>query len=136
MAFDEGLAERVRGILEERGRVSERRMFGGLAFLVRGNMTVGIVKDELMVRAGPENHGQLLREPHARAMDFTGRPMKGFVFVSSEGLESDADLERWVERGLAYGASLPAKEPVREAVPPHKSSQRKSARGGRRGPRR
>lgn len=111
MAYDEGLAERIRSILEDRGRVIERRMFGGLAFLVRGHMTVGIVKDQLMVRVGPETYPQLLSEPHARAMDFTGRPMKGFVFVSPEGLESDADLERWVDRGAAYAASLPAKEP-------------------------
>jgi TfoX/Sxy family transcriptional regulator of competence genes len=109
MAYDEGLAERIRGLLEDRGQVSERRMFGGLAFLVRGHMTVGIVKDELMVRVGPESYSQALSEQHARAMDFTGRPMKGLVFVSGEGLESDTDLERWVERGVAYAASLPRK---------------------------
>jgi hypothetical protein len=76
---------------------------------MRGHMTVGIVKDELMVRVGPETYPQVVREPHARAMDFTGRPMKGFVFVSPQGLESDADLQRWVERGIEYAASLPAK---------------------------
>lgn len=112
MAYDEGLAERVRGLLEDRGKVSERRMFGGLAFLMRGHMTVGIVKDELMVRVGPESYARALNEPHARAMDFTGRPMKGLVFVSPEGIESDSDLERWVERGFGYAASLPAKEPT------------------------
>ena len=109
MAYDEGLAERIRGLLEDHGTVSERRMFGGLAFLIRGHMTVGIVKEELMVRVGPETYPQVLREPHARAMDFTGRPMKGFVFVSAQGLDSDADLERWVERGVGYAASLPTK---------------------------
>jgi len=111
MAYDEGLAERIRGVLEDRGKVSERRMFGGLAFLMRGHMAVGIVKDDLMVRVGPETYSQVLREPHTRAMDFTGRPMTGFVFVSPQGLESDADLERWVERGVRYAASLPTKEP-------------------------
>jgi TfoX/Sxy family transcriptional regulator of competence genes len=116
MAYDEGLAERVRGVLQDRGRVTEKRMFGGLAFLIRGHMTVGIVKDELMVRVGPEIHSQLLSEPHARAMDFTGRPMKGFVFVSPEGIDADADLERWVVRALAYAASLPAKEPQLTAM--------------------
>ena len=110
MAYDEGLAERIRAVLEERGAVSERRMFGGLAFLVRGHMAVGIVKDELMVRVGPESYAGALSEPHARAMDFTGRPMKGLVFVSPEGLEADEDLQRWIERGLDYAASLPAKE--------------------------
>ena len=124
MAYDEGLAERIRGILEELGRVSERRMFGGLAFLMRGHMTVGIVKDELMVRVGPETHDQAVREPYARAMDFTGRPMKGFVFVSSPGLESDTDLQRWVERSVSYTASLPAKEPRLKATPPKKRAQR------------
>jgi TfoX/Sxy family transcriptional regulator of competence genes len=117
MPFDEGLAERVRGILEEHGPASERRMFGGLAFLMRGHMTVGIVKDELMVRLGPDAYGQAVREPHARAMDFTGRPMKGFVFVASPGLESDSDLQRWVERGVAYTSSLPAKESGSKAAP-------------------
>jgi hypothetical protein len=108
-----------------------------LAFLVRGNMTGGIVKDELMVRVGLEAHSQMLREPHARAMDFTGRPMKGFVFVSPEGLESDTDLARWVERGVGYGASLPTKEPVLHAKPPNKRLQRtRSASASRRSPRR
>jgi TfoX/Sxy family transcriptional regulator of competence genes len=123
MAYDEGLAERIRALLEDRGTVSERRMFGGLAFLVRGHMTVGIVKDELMVRVGPESYAQALTEPHTRAMDFTGRPMKGLVFVSPEGLESDAALERWVERGLAHAATLPAKEP-----PPITARSRRLAR--------
>jgi len=123
VAYDEGLAERIRGVLEDRGKVTERRMFGGLAFLMRGNMTVGIVKDELMVRVGPETYAQAVREPHARAMDFTGRPMKGFIFVAAEGLESDAELERWVDRGVTYGASLPAKEPRLKAMPPNKRMQ-------------
>src|SRR5687768_10314701 len=120
MAYDEGLAERIRGLLEDRGKVSERRMFGGLAFLMRGHMTVGIVKDELMVRVGPESYDRVLSEPHARAMDFTGRPMKGLVFVSPEGVDSDTDLERWVERGVGYAASLPAKTPRLKAMPPNK----------------
>jgi TfoX/Sxy family transcriptional regulator of competence genes len=136
MAYDEGLAERIRGLLEDRGTLAERRMFGGLAFLLRGNMTVGIVRDELMVRVGPESHAEALREPHARAMDFTGRPMKGFVFVSAQGLESDRDLERWVDRGLAYGGSLPAKEPRSIAIPRTKRMRRsKSASPRRRGTR-
>jgi TfoX/Sxy family transcriptional regulator of competence genes len=109
MAYDEGLAERIRGILADRHDVSEKRMFGGIAFMVRGHMSVGVVKDDLMVRVGPEAHAGLLRRPHARPMDFTGRPMKGFVYVDSPGLESEADLERWVGHGLKYALSLPAK---------------------------
>lgn len=109
MAYDEGLAERIRGALDERLDVAEKRMFGGIAFMVRGHMCVGIVKDELMVRVGPEAYDDLVRQPHASMMDFTGRPMKGFLFVAAEGLERDADLGRWVEHGLRYTASLPAK---------------------------
>jgi TfoX/Sxy family transcriptional regulator of competence genes len=109
MAYDEGLAQRIREALAPRRDVSEKVMFGGIAFMVGGNMAVGIVKEDLMVRVAPEAHLALLSEPHARPMDFTGRPMKGWLFVSPEGVESDADLNRWIERGTAYAASLPAK---------------------------
>jgi TfoX/Sxy family transcriptional regulator of competence genes len=109
MAYDEGLAERIRGVLQDEGRVTEKRMFGGLAFMVRGHMTVGIVKDDLMVRVGPDTYGEVVREKGARPMDFTGRPMKGFVFVAADAIDADADLQRWVDRGLAFAASLPPK---------------------------
>jgi TfoX/Sxy family transcriptional regulator of competence genes len=109
MAYDEGLAERIRGALQDQGPVTEKRMFGGLAFMVRGHMTVGIVKDDLMVRVGPDTHAEVVRERGARPMDFTGRPMKGFVFVSADAIDSDADLQRWVDRGVAFAASLPPK---------------------------
>ena len=109
LAYDEGLAERIREILTDEAGLSEKRMFGGLAFLLHGNMCVGVVKDELMVRAGPQAYDELVRRAHARAMDFTGKPMKGFLFVGSESLESDRDLERWVKRGVAFARSLPRK---------------------------
>ncbi len=109
MAYDEGLAQRLREILEDRSDVAERKMFGGLAFLLAGTMCVGVIDEELMVRVGPEAHARLLEEPHARPMDFTGRPMKGFVYVESEGFESDEDLRRWVERGVEFAGSLPPK---------------------------
>ena len=109
MAYDEGLAQRIREMLAERTDTFEMRMFGGIAFLVRGNMAVGVVKDDLMVRVGPEAHAGLVALPHARPMDFTHRPMKGFLYVAPEGVESDADLRRWIEHGLAYASSLPAK---------------------------
>jgi TfoX/Sxy family transcriptional regulator of competence genes len=109
MAHDAGLAERVRGVLDERLDVTEKRMFGGIAFMVRGHMCVGIVKEDLMVRVGPGAYDALVREAHARPMDFTGRPMKGFLYVEPAGLESDADLERWVGHGLRHATSLPAK---------------------------
>ena len=109
MPYDEGLAQRVREGLEECPRVSEKKMFGGLAFLLAGNMCVGVVGDELMVRVGPDAYEEAVRQPHARKMDFTGRPMKGFVYVGHRGIASDAGLQRWIERGVRYAASLPAK---------------------------
>jgi TfoX/Sxy family transcriptional regulator of competence genes len=109
MAYDEGLAERIRTVLSERPDVVEKRMFGGLAFLVAGRMCVGIVKDEMMVRVGPERYEALLAKPHVRAMDFTGRPMKGFLFVAPKGFDADADLERWVEGAVSYALTAPAK---------------------------
>ena len=111
MAYDEGLAERIRGVLEGQSGLSEKRMFGGVAFLVRGHMSVGIVGDKLMVRVGPEGHDRMIREPHAHAMDFTGKPMNGFVYVEPSGYESDVDLRRWVDRGVTYALSLPDKVP-------------------------
>jgi TfoX/Sxy family transcriptional regulator of competence genes len=109
MAYDEGLAQRIRELMADEQGVSEKRMFGGIAFLLNGNMSVGVVKDNLMVRVGPDAYERLVRERHTRKMDFTGNPMKGFVYVAPEGLESDADLSRWVAHGLTYARSLPRK---------------------------
>jgi hypothetical protein len=109
MVYNEGLAQRVRDLLAEHQGVSEKRMFGGVAFLLNGNMFVGINQDNLMVRVGPEAYEALISEPHAREMDFTGKPMRGFVYVGPEGLESDVGLRRWIEHGLAYASSLPSK---------------------------
>ena len=109
MAFDELLADRVRAILDDDVSVSERRMFGGLAFMVDGNMACGIIGDELMVRVGPDDYEDALARPHAREMDFTGRPMRGLVMVVADGIESDADLEDWIARGAEYAGSLPPK---------------------------
>jgi hypothetical protein len=109
MAFDEGLAERVREELDSRSDVAERKMFGGLAFMVAGHMACGILGDRLMVRVGPDAYAAALREPHAREMDFTGRPMKGIVEVGPDGLASDQDLGAWVRRGLAFVSTLPPK---------------------------
>lgn len=89
--------------------VAERRMFGGLAFLLRGNMCCGVVGEELMVRVGRESYEAALYEPNVREMDFTGRPLRGFVYVAPDGLVSDGDLRAWVERGARYAESLPAK---------------------------
>ena len=136
MAYDEGLAERIRGALDEQPGVSEKRMFGGVAFLVKGHMSVGIVQDKLMVRVGPESSDRVLRERHARRMDFTGRPMKGFVYIVPSGYETDTDLQRWVDLGVSYVASLPAKPSCGQSRPKNRRMQQtRSAKTRRRGPR-
>jgi TfoX/Sxy family transcriptional regulator of competence genes len=109
MAYDEDLAARVRRVLARRRGVTEKKMFGGLAFMVGGNMCCGIVRDELMVRVGPERYEEALTDAHVRPMDFTGRPMKGMIFVEAEGCRADKDLERWVGLGVDLARSLPAK---------------------------
>lgn len=109
MAFDETLASRVRALLEEEEGVSERRMFGGLAFMLRGHMFCGVVGDELMVRIGADAAEAALERPHVRRMDFTGRPLEGMVFVTSPGLRSAAALRRWVEHAADFARALPPK---------------------------
>ena len=109
MAFDEGLAQRIRERLAGATDVTEKRMFGGIAFLAGGHMTVGVVRHDLMVRVGPKAYAALVRRPHARPMDFTGKPLRGFVYVAPEGFEADEDLARWIDQGVAYARSLPPK---------------------------
>jgi TfoX/Sxy family transcriptional regulator of competence genes len=109
MAFDESLARRIREALGEQPNVSERKMFGGIAFMLRGNMFCGIVKDDLMVRVGPDQYGEALSRPYARPMDFTGRPMKGMVYVSPEGHSADQDLRSWIDLGMTFAGSLQGK---------------------------
>lgn len=111
MAYDEELAERVRASLGAVKGVTEIRMFGGLCYTIRGNMAVGITGEDLMVRMAADTAEAALKEPHARLMDFTGRPMKGFLYVGPEGLRTQKMLERWVGRGVDYASSLPAKKP-------------------------
>jgi TfoX/Sxy family transcriptional regulator of competence genes len=109
MAYDEILAERIRTLLYRRKSITERRMFGGLAFLVGGNMACGIIKEELMVRVGPDRYDEALGQPHARPMDFTKRPMRGMVYVGTAGFSTDQSLKAWVDRGVRFARSLPAK---------------------------
>jgi TfoX/Sxy family transcriptional regulator of competence genes len=109
MAYDTVLAERIRADLASRPDVAERKMFGGIAFMVGGNMAVGVIGEDLMVRVGPDAHGAALAEPHARPMDFSGRPMVGYVYVAPPGVAGDDDLRAWVERGAAFAGTLPAK---------------------------
>jgi len=109
MAFDEGLAERLRECTAARMDVQEKRMFGGLCFMVRNHMCVGIVDDTLMARVGPDQYEDCLRLPHAREMDFTGRAMKGMVYVAPEGIENDDELAAWIQRAIDFVTTLPPK---------------------------
>lgn len=109
MAYDEGLAQRLRDHFDGREDVTEMKMFGGIAFMVNGNMCVGVIDDTLMARVGPEQYEEALTRPHAREMDFTHKPMKGFVYVDPEGIEADEDLEYWIGLCKEFVAMLPAK---------------------------
>ena len=109
MPYDEELVQRVRGVLKGTRNVTERKMFGGLTFMLQGNMCCGVASDRLMVRDGTEKYDEALGQKHAQLMDFTGRPMKGMVFVEPAGLASTKDLEAWVQRGVDFALSLPAK---------------------------
>ncbi len=108
MAYDEDLADRVRAVLPRGAAVTERQMFGGMAFMLGGHMFCGVVKDTLMLRLGPEAAGRALDQPHVRPMDFSGRPMKGMVFVDPAGLHGDA-LRQWVDDAADYARGLPPK---------------------------
>ena len=109
MAYSEELAERIRGHLEGNPNIEEKAMFGGLTFLLNGNMSVGIIGDELMVRVGKESHDEVVALPGTRIMDFTGRPMKGWVVVTTSAIKKEDSLGEWVERGVGFASSLPAK---------------------------
>ena len=109
MAFDEELAARVRSQLNGQRAFEERKMFGGLAFMINGHMACGIVQDQLMVRVGPESYDAALQLPHAHQMKFTGKPMRGFVMVDPEGLATTEFLSDWVNRGISFVDSLPPK---------------------------
>lgn len=109
MAFDETLAKRLRLLFGKLPGSAERRMFGGVCFLVSGKMCCGIVGRELVVRVGPEGYDEALRRPHARPMDFTGRPLRGFVYVGPAGYRTGRSLSTWVERAVRFAASLPSR---------------------------
>lgn len=114
--YDEGLAQRIRGALAEQPELSERKMFGGIAFMLRGHMCCGVMDDRLMVRLGAEQYGAALALPHARPAELGGRPMTGMVIVEAPGLESDAALVAWVDRGVQFASSLPPKEAKKRAT--------------------
>jgi len=131
MSYDEKLAERTRAVLDSRDDVIEKKMFGGLAFLVRGHMCVGIVDRELMVRIGPDAYESALAEAHARPMDFTGKPLRGMVYVGAAGLRTEAGLRAWIDRGLRFvsalapkGAAAPKRRSTNSAAPKRRGTKR------------
>jgi TfoX/Sxy family transcriptional regulator of competence genes len=109
LGYDEMLAARVRSLVGDRSDITEKKMFGGLCVLSRGNMFAGIQGETLMARVGPDRHDEAVSRPHARIMDFSGRPMRGFVYVDPEGIRTDADLRVWIDLSLAFVDTLPAK---------------------------
>ena len=109
MAYDETLAARIREGLGKRGGMEEKKMFGGLAFLLRGNMCVGVHGNELIVRVDPDEGARALAEPGVRPFDLTGRPMKGWLLVEAKGLATDSALRRWLDAGVIFADSLPPK---------------------------
>lgn len=108
MPYNEGLAIRVRALLKGQPALVEKKMFGGLAYLLQGKMFAGILKDDLVVRVGPEANDAALKQPHTRPMDFTGKPMKGYIYVSPGGTKTATQLRTWLTKGLDFAASLPA----------------------------
>jgi TfoX/Sxy family transcriptional regulator of competence genes len=109
VAYDEALADRVREVISTRAEGSEREMFGGIVFMVAGNMACGVIDEDLIVRLGEEEAEKALEEDGVRPFDFTGRPMKTTVYVSPERTADDTGLAEWVDAGADYAATLPAK---------------------------
>jgi TfoX/Sxy family transcriptional regulator of competence genes len=110
MVYDEGMAERIRDAIAKAGKtVEEKKMFGGLSFLLGGHMAIGVLNDDVIARVPPAENARWLAKPGARPFDFTGRAMAGWLFVGTSALESDAALEEWVAVGLAFASSQPAK---------------------------
>jgi TfoX/Sxy family transcriptional regulator of competence genes len=114
MVYDGQLAARVRVLLNGQRALVEKKMFGGLAYMSQGKMFAGILKDNLVVRVGPDGNDEALKKPHTRPMDFTGWPMKGYIYVSPEGVKTAVQLRKWLTRGQTFISSLPvAKRTVR-----------------------
>ncbi|MEQ1730221.1 MAG: TfoX/Sxy family protein [Vicinamibacterales bacterium] len=110
MSYSEDLAERVRRVCVDHANVTEKAMFGGVCFMSDGHMFIGIVGDTLMARIGPDAYQRALDEPHVREMDFTGRPMRGYVYVEPEGCATVKSLRRWVNLAASFVSSLPPKK--------------------------
>jgi TfoX/Sxy family transcriptional regulator of competence genes len=108
MAYDLKLADRIRSQLDGLPFV-EKKMFGGVGFLLNGNMACGVNKDNLIVRVDPERHSALLKKPHAKPFDLTGRPMKGWLVIEADGCKTQKQLSAWVKEGVEFASTLPPK---------------------------
>jgi TfoX/Sxy family transcriptional regulator of competence genes len=109
MAYDEGLIQRIREFLADQSTLDERKMFGGIAFMVQGNMACGVLNDALIARVGPEQYREALENPYTSPFDITGRAMKGWVMVGPGGYESEDGLRSWIRRGVDFALTLPPK---------------------------
>lgn len=109
MAYNQDLTQRIREVLGETPGLIEKQMFGGIGFMIHGNMACGVNKDDLIVRVGPDRYEDALAEAHTRVFDMTGRPMRGWVVVTSKGYEALNELKDWVDRGASFAKSLPPK---------------------------
>ena len=109
MVYDERLAERIRKTLGKNKNISEKHMFGGLSFMYGKKMLCGVLKDDLVLKMSPEQCEDALKKPNVRPMDFTGRPMKGFVYVNQKGCKSEKELKKWVDLSLNHAKSIKKK---------------------------
>ena len=107
MAYSEILAERIHKLLKSQKGIVVKKMFGGIAFIMKNKMTAGVVKDNLMIRCLLEDYDKLLKKPHARKMDFTGKPMKGFLFIDAAGIKTDRQLQKWLDVGIRFAVNTP-----------------------------
>jgi TfoX/Sxy family transcriptional regulator of competence genes len=106
LVYNEQLASKIRTIVARRKGWTEKKMFGGIAFMLNGKMCCGVIKDDLLVRVGAERNDEALALANSRPMDFTGKPMKGFIYVDSKGWSKEASLKKWVDMGIDYVSSL------------------------------
>jgi TfoX/Sxy family transcriptional regulator of competence genes len=113
MVYNERLTDRIIDILAGHDGMTQTKMFGGVGFLIHGNMACGVNKDDLIVRVGPEQYEAALKEPHAKVFDMTGRPMKGWIVVTAGGYHSNQALKRWIARAVDYAGSLPPKSKLK-----------------------
>ncbi len=127
MSYNEKTAERERLVLSRRAFVLEKKIFGGLCFMVNGHMCCGLTSTAFMVRVGLDRYEEALAQPHARPMDFTGRPLAGMVYVDPAGYKTDGALTKWIQQGLDYISTLPVREPATKARKPRRKRAKKAS---------